>query len=118
MWRLSFVCAEPKWATSMSDVERVRGPAVRRRKRRLRAFWRDEQFSIKMAVVTMSHHSSQRKAVAFVDVATQTPVESFAHTRTSNVPVAPVLTSVTTPVVTEYIFSPLLPLILRAVSDV
>ena len=57
-WRLSSVCAEPKRVTSMSDVARARGLDVRRREGRLRAFWRHEQFSIKMATVTMSHTSS------------------------------------------------------------
>ena len=75
-------CAEPKRVTSMSDVARARGPAVRRSERRLRAFWRHEQFSIQMATVTMSHHSSQRKAVLFVDVATRTLVETLAAAAT------------------------------------
>ena len=55
--------------------------AVRKREKRLRAFWRHEQFSIKMAAVKMSHHSSQRKAAPCVDVATQTLVENFSRRR-------------------------------------
>ena len=70
------------WVTSMSDVARARGPAVRRRERFLRAFWRHEQFSAKMATVTMSHHSSQRTAGPCVDVATQTLVENFCSAAT------------------------------------
>ena len=45
--RLSVVCAEPKRVTSMSDVARSRGPPVRRRERRLRAFWRSQESSPK-----------------------------------------------------------------------
>ena len=61
----------------MSDVARARGPAVRRRERRLRAFWLHEQLSLKMAAVTMSHHSSQR--MRCIDVATQTSAPTLVN---------------------------------------
>ena len=57
--------------TQAGDVL-ARGPAVWRRERHLRNFWRHEHFSINMATVTKLHHSSQRKVVPYVDVATQT----------------------------------------------
>ena len=72
VWRLSLVCAEPKRVTWMSDVARARGPAARRRERRLRAFWRHEIMSVKMATNSANHHSSQRPAVLYVDIGTQT----------------------------------------------
>ena len=72
VWRLSFVCAEPKRVTSMSDVARARGPAAHRRERRLRAFWRHEIMSVKMATNSANHHSAQRQTVLYVDTGTQT----------------------------------------------
>ena len=72
MWRLSFVCAEPKRVTSMSDVARARGLAAHRRERRLRAFWRHEIMSVKMATNSANHHSAQRQIVLYVDTGTQT----------------------------------------------
>ena len=56
-----FVCAEPKRVTSMSDVARARGLAAHRRERRLRAFWRHEIMSVKMATNSANHHSAQRQ---------------------------------------------------------
>ena len=41
------------------------GSAVRRRERRLRGFWRHEQFSIKMALASATHHSWQSRAVSW-----------------------------------------------------
>ena len=70
--RLSFVCAEPKRVTLMSDVARARGLAVRREERRLRAFWRHEIMAVKMATNSAIHHSAQRQTVLYVDTGTQT----------------------------------------------
>ena len=72
VWRLSFVCAESKRVTSMSDVARARGPAAHRRERRLRALWRHEIMSVKMATNSANHHSAQRQTVLYVDAGTQT----------------------------------------------
>ena len=47
--------------TSMSDVARVRGPAVRRRERRLRAFWRHEIMALKMAKNSANHQRKEKR---------------------------------------------------------
>ena len=65
------VSAEPKRATSMSDVARARGPAVRRRERRLRAFWRHEIMAVKIGTNSANHHSAQRQTVLYVDTGAQ-----------------------------------------------
>ena len=84
MWRLSFVCAEPKRVTSMSDVARARGPAARRRERRLRAFWRHEIMSVKMATNSANHHSAQRQTVLYVDTGTQTCTWTYMDSETES----------------------------------
>ena len=59
------------------DVARepdVAGSTRRRRERRLRAWWRHEQFAIRCAVACASHHSHMR----VTSVATQTDDEVFA----------------------------------------
>ena len=38
----------------------ARGSAVRRRERRMRSWWRHEQASVKMALVTAGHHSCRK----------------------------------------------------------
>ena len=38
----------------------ARGSAVRRRERRMRSWWRHEQASVRMAMISASHHSYQR----------------------------------------------------------
>ena len=64
------------------DVARepyVAGSARRRRERRLRAWWRHEQFAIRCAVACTSHHSHMR----VTSVATQTdfvPAATYATT--------------------------------------
>ena len=70
-----FLLAEPKWEATVEtaahgDELEHACSARRRRERRLRAWWRDEQFAIRCAVVSATHHSANRSRR--VDAETQT----------------------------------------------
>ena len=78
----------PKRATSMADVARdahvvVGFSAWRRRKRRLRAFWRHEQQAVRMAVVAATHHSCDK---SMAHACTQTDDEVPAATCAATAP--------------------------------
>ena len=52
----------------------ARGSAVRRRERRMRAWWRHEQASVRMAMITAGHHSYRKAAGFEIGVQAGTPL--------------------------------------------
>ena len=52
----------------------ARGSAVRRRERRMRAWWGHEQASVRMAMITAGHHSFRRAAGIEIGVQAGTPL--------------------------------------------
>ena len=52
----------------------ARGSAVRRRERRMRSWWRHEQASVRMAMITAGHHSYRKPAGIEIGVQAGTPL--------------------------------------------
>ena len=73
------------------DVARA-GPtsARRRRERRIRSFFRDEQMAVKMAVVSAQHHSAQRCCSVATQTDDEVPATSAASPLVGYVDPAPV----------------------------
>ena len=77
--------------------------SVRRRERRLRAWWRHEQFAIRCAVACASHHSHMRVTSVVTQTDDEVLAAAFASTASLAAAPAPVFEYVTPAPVIENI---------------